>query len=188
MADKTGKQNLGRVDWVLAGYRALVLGGVAGLKVEALAREMATTKGSFYWHFKNMDELQAEMLAVWERLATAEITAAVQRSGLDPQDQLMMLVDMVSVQPGPELGGVAVEPALRDWGRTDPKARAVLERVDRQRLADLQGFLAAAGVAEVEAGALRIYAAVVGLEALRMTTGTQMRGPLRGVVQAVLAG
>jgi AcrR family transcriptional regulator len=188
MDDRTGKMRLGRTDWVLAGYRALVRAGAGALKVEALAREMGTTKGSFYWHFKDMADLQAEMLAFWERLATAEITAAVQRSGLDPRGQLLLLADMVAVVPGPELGGVAVEPALRDWGRTDTNARAALERVDRQRIVDLTGFLRAAGVAEAEATALLAYAAVIGLENLRMTTGAEMRGPLRALLERVLDG
>jgi hypothetical protein len=126
------------------------------------------------------------MLEAWERLATTEITAAVRASGLDARGQIMLLVDMVSVVPGPELGGTAVEPALRDWGRTDARARAALERVDRQRLADVTGFLRAAG-ADPDA-AVVIYAAVIGLENLRMTTGTEMRGPLRALVEKVLAG
>lgn len=181
-----GKQRLGRMDWVLAGYRALVRDGVGALKIEALAREIGATKGSFYWHFKDMSDLQAAMLEAWERLATTEITAAVRASGFDARGQIMLLVDMVSVVPGPELGGAAVEPALRDWGRTDARARAALERVDRQRLVDVTGFLRAAG-ADPDA-AVVIYAAVIGLENLRMTTGTEMRGPLRALVEKVLAG
>ncbi len=186
MGDKAGKARLGRSDWVTAGYRALVRGGAAALKIEALAREMGATKGSFYWHFKDMADLQAEMLLFWERLATTEITAAVQRSGLDARGQLLLLADMVSVEPGPELGGAAVEPALRDWGRTDPRARAALERVDRQRIADVTGFLQAAGADP--GAAVVIYAAVIGLENLRMTTGADMHGPLRALVERVLDG
>jgi len=96
----------------------------------------------------------------------------------------MLLVDLVSVRPDAVYGGVEVEPALRDWGRTDPRARAVVERVDRQRLADLAGFLQEAGVAETELlpKAQLIYAAVIGLENLRMTTGEEMGPPLRDLV------
>lgn len=188
MVSESIKTRLGRPDWVLAGYRALVRGGPGALKIEALARDIGATKGSFYWHFKGLSDLHAAMLDNWERLATAEITSAVQASGLAPVAQLRLLVEMVSILPGPEFGGAAVEPALRDWGRTESRARAVLERVDRQRLADLRGFLAAAGVRDVEAGALTLYAAVIGLENLRMTTGVVMRDPLHAVLDAVLRG
>jgi AcrR family transcriptional regulator len=188
MTANAGKTRLGRTDWVLAGYRALTEGGAAALKVEVLARAIGATKGSFYWHFKDMADLQAEMLALWEQQATAEITAAVQRSGRDPRGQMLLLVDLVSVVPRPELGGVEVEPALRDWGRTDARARRSLERVDRQRIADVTGFLRAAGVTDPEAGALVIYATVIGLENLRMTMGAEMRAPLRALVERLLDG
>lgn len=184
MTDAKPKAKLGRTDWVLAALRALVRGGIAAVKVEALAREIGATKGSFYWHFKDLGELHQVMLELWEDIATRRITAAVRASGLDPRGQLMLLADMVSVRPGEALGGVEIEPALRDWGRNDPRARAVLERVDRQRLEDLAGFLGAAGVAEGELlpKAQLIYAAVIGLEQLRLTTGAEMGPPLRSLV------
>lgn len=184
------KSKLGRTDWVLAALRALVRGGISAVKVEALAREIGATKGSFYWHFKDLSELHQVMLELWEELATHRITAAVKASGLDPMGQLMLLADMVSVRPGEAVGGIEIEPALRDWGRNDPRARAVLERVDRQRLEDLTGFLRAAGVGEGELlpKAQLIYAAVIGLEQLRLTTGAEMGPPLRALVAQLIAG
>ncbi|MDP3196814.1 TetR/AcrR family transcriptional regulator [Tabrizicola sp.] len=175
---------MGRTDWVLAALRALVHGGIGAVKVEVLAREIGATKGSFYWHFKDLGELHKVMLELWEEVGTQRITAAVRASGLDPRGQLMLLADMVSVRPGEAIGGVEIEPALRDWGRNDPRARAVLERVDRQRLEDLAGFLRAVGVREGELlpKAQLIYAAVIGLEQLRLTTGAEMGTPLRDLV------
>jgi AcrR family transcriptional regulator len=182
------KPRLGRNDWVLAALRALVRGGIQSVKVEALARDLGTTKGSFYWHFKDLPDLLHAMLELWEALATTAITAQVKASGLPGRAQLMLLVDMVSVRPGPEYGGAAVEPALRDWGRTDPHARAVVERVDRQRLEDLQGFLAAAGVPDAERvlKSHLIYAAVIGFENLRLTMGTEMQPGLRSLVERLV--
>ena len=188
MNDEPKKLRLGRDDWVLAGLRALVRGGVAAVKVEILARDIATSKGSFYWHFKDLADLHQAMLDFWEKLATKAITAAVQGSGLDGRGQLMLLVDMVSVQPGAAFGGVEIEPALRDWGRTEARARAVVERVDRQRLDDLGGFLRHAGVSEAEiAGKAQLfYAGVIGLENLRLTTGAEMRPALQILVDCLL--
>jgi AcrR family transcriptional regulator len=188
MQDAETKPKLGRTDWVLAGLRALVKGGIQAVKVEALARDIGATKGSFYWHFKDLSDLHQVMLELWEDLATRAITASVKGSGLDGRGQLMLLVDMVSVRPAKAYGGVEVEPALRDWGRVDPRARAVVERVDRQRLQDVQDFLTAAGVAEIELvpKAQLIYAAVIGLENLRLTTGAEMRAPLRALVTTLI--
>lgn len=188
MSKADPKSRLGRTDWVLAALRALVRGGIGAVRVEALARDIGATKGSFYWHFKDLGELHQVMLELWEDVATHRITGAVQASGLDPRGQLMLLADMVSVRPGEAMGGIEIEPALRDWGRNDPRARAVLERVDRQRLKDLTGFLRAAGVADGELlpKAQLIYAAVIGLEQLRLTTGVEMGPALRGLVERLV--
>ena len=40
-----------------AAFRALARGGVEAIAVEPIAAELGTTKGSFYWHFKNRDSL-----------------------------------------------------------------------------------------------------------------------------------
>jgi AcrR family transcriptional regulator len=188
MTPTKAKAKLTRNDWVLAALRALVAGGIQAARVESLARDLGATKGSFYWHFKDISDLHDVMLELWEAVATTSITATVRASGRDGRGQLHMLLDMVSVQPGTAVGGPAVEPALRDWGRTDPRARKVQERVDRQRLADLQGFLAAAGMAESDliAAAQMIYAAVIGLEGLRLTTDVDMRRVLGELVDRLL--
>jgi len=181
------KPRLSRSDWIMAGFRALVIGGADAIRIEALARELGATKGSFYWHFKDLHALHAAMLAAFESLATTEITSAVRRAG-DARAQAMRLVDLVSAQPEAEAGGAALEPALRDWARVDQLARSTMERVDAQRLADLCGFLTQAGMdtARAAEGAVRFYAAMIGLEALRITCGVDMRGPLAAVAMDIL--
>jgi len=176
-------------DWIWAGFRALVQGGPQALRVEPIARELATTKGSFYWHFADAAALRTGMLETWEQVATTDITTAVRQSGLPAREQLLLLVEKVSISPNAEAGGDAVEPAIRDWSRTDFMARQMLERVDRQRLDDLRDFFAAAGLAPTAArqAAELFYAAVIGLESLRLSTGIAMREPLRALAERLLA-
>jgi len=176
-------------DWIWAGFRALVEGGPQALRVEPIARALGTTKGSFYWHFADLPALRAAMLEAWEEVATTDITTSVRQSGLPARAQLLLLVEKVSAPPDAEAGGDAVEPAIRDWGRTDPMAREVLERVDRQRLADLRGFFGAAGLAPTAArqAAAVFYATVIGLESLRLTAGIALREPLRALAARLLA-
>jgi AcrR family transcriptional regulator len=176
-------------DWVVAGFRALARGGPQSVGVESLARELKATKGSFYWHFADLATLKLAMLTTWEQLATTEITASVRESGLSARDKLFLLVEKVSITPSEKFGGNAIEPAIREWGRAEPLARAALERVDRQRLADLREFLRAAGLAPmaISQAAVVIYASVIGLESLRLSAGVGMREPLLGLVEQILA-
>jgi len=50
-------RDLGQDDWLRAARLALLRGGVEAVRVEKLARDLGVTKGSFYWHFKDRDEL-----------------------------------------------------------------------------------------------------------------------------------
>ncbi|MBL8377009.1 MAG: TetR/AcrR family transcriptional regulator [Burkholderiales bacterium] len=182
------RKRLRPADWVAAGFRTLAQSGAHAVGVDALARELGATKGSFYWHFDDLAALKSAMLQAWEQLATTDITAAVRSAPLAPQDRLFLLMEKVSVTPGDEFGGLAIEPAIREWGRAEPLARAAVERVDRQRLADLRDFLRAAGLAPlaISQAAVVIYAAVIGLESLRLSAGVGMREPLLALVEQIL--
>ena len=188
MGKGVAKARLTRSDWVLAGFRALLAAGPDAIRVEALARDLRATKGSFYWHFKDLPDLRLAMLTAWEALASTRITEALRQSALSPRDRVLTLADRVATLPAVEEGGLALEPAIRDWGRVDPLARSVLERVDARRIADLSDFLGEAGLPYMQAAsaAVRFYAAVIGLENLRITCGIDMGPPLRAVAEDIL--
>ena len=182
----TAKQRLGPQDWILAGFRALVAGGHSALRAEALARDLGATKGSFYWHFKDLRDFHEKMLEVWEDLATTRITEAVQRAPLPARDQVLLLMEMVSVLPPDQVGGAAVEPAIRAWALAEPWVQRVQVRVDARRLSDTEALLAAAGLTGTAArrAAEALYAMVIGFENLRLTGEIAMADHLRG--QAIL--
>ena len=54
-----------RQDWIDAAWSALGEGGVEAVRVERLARRLGVTKGSFYWHFKNRQDLIDALLDRW---------------------------------------------------------------------------------------------------------------------------
>lgn len=162
------KQRLSPEDWIAAGFRALAQHGPKGLRAEAIARDLNTTKGSFYWHFKDLPAYRSAMLALWQEQATAQIIAALQH--LSPGfARLQALVDRASDAPA-RYGGARAEPAIRDWARHDPEAATALARVDQARLEFLISEFAAMGVHD-PAHARLFYAAHLGLELLCPATG-----------------
>ena len=48
---------LDRDAWLRKALDVLFLSGIVQIKVEVLARQLNLTKGSFYWHFKDRDDL-----------------------------------------------------------------------------------------------------------------------------------
>ena len=62
---KSAKPTLHRDAWLRQALDVLFSQGISNVKVEILARELDVTKGSFYWHFKNRDELLRAVVDWW---------------------------------------------------------------------------------------------------------------------------
>jgi len=72
-AQREEEPRLQASDWEDAALAAIAEHGLSGLAVEALARKLGVTKGSFYWHFESRDALLQAALERWEQRGTEEI-------------------------------------------------------------------------------------------------------------------
>lgn len=162
------QKRLSQEDWLAAGFRALAQGGPSALRAEAIARDLKTTKGSFYWHFKDLGAFKTAMLALWKHKATDAIITDLQNLPAG-QDPLLTLITIASHSPT-RFGGAAVEPAIREWARADPNAEAALVEVDTQRIAFLHDHLRTSEHEDATKARL-FYAAHLGLEQLARTRG-----------------
>ena len=135
------QKRLSREDWIMAAFRALTKAGPQALKVEPLARSLKVSKGSFYWHFKGISALKTAMIAHWQAVATAEISAEVTRTEQAPRAALSrLLVLTVSPRDAP-YGGPETEAAIRDWGRYEAQVAEAMRAVDQQRVAFVAGLM-----------------------------------------------
>lgn len=134
----------GRDEWVGAAVSALARDGAAGVRVEALARDLGVTKGSFYWHFTDRPALLAAVLERWETGALAELDAAASLS--IPEERVGALLRSLA-RPA---AGVS-DAEVFAWARRD---RSVAERVwavERARVVFLKAQLAEMGASLVDA-------------------------------------
>lgn len=136
----------------MAALQALARGGVAAVSIEALARELSATRGSFYWHFPHRDALLGAALQLWERLATDEMIARADREA-DPRRRLRALIKTaITLDPVPGLepsiaahaGHPVVAPVLRrvTTRRIDYLARCYAESGSTPALARRQAVVA----------------------------------------------
>lgn len=131
------KDRLTRKTWIEAGLDQLVAAGPDALRAEPLARHVGTTKGSFYWHFKDVPDFHAAVLAHWQAEALAEIVTLLEREG-HPTERLR--------QFGLRITANTADPALRAWARSNPEVSQVLAQVDAERLKYLSAVLGTLGV------------------------------------------
>ncbi len=120
---KLDRGSLGPTDWSQTAYRALARGGIDAIAVERIAGELGTTKGSFYWHFKNRDALIDAVLDEWEQRLTDAVIAELE-STPDPGERLKKLVGAAFDL---DAGDAAAEVALL----AHPEHAAVRRRVRR---------------------------------------------------------
>ena len=75
----------------MAGFRALARSGARALRAEALARDLDTTKGSFYWHFKDLPDYLTRLGVPFREAhhVTGTLVALAEKKGCDlPELQL----------------------------------------------------------------------------------------------------
>ena len=136
---KPTRRRLGQEDWAIAALKALARGGIEAIAVEPIAESLGTTKGSFYWHFKNRDALVEAALDLWERRRTDAVIEYLDQEA-DPARRLRMLIEG-SYEKGPV---DRVEIALLA-NPNNRSARRVLQRVSERRLQYLADQLEALG-------------------------------------------
>jgi len=138
--------------WIAAARKLLVIKSIDAVRVETLAKEMGVTKGSFYWHFKDRDDLLRRMLMAWRDEATEQIIFRFESRGLPARD---LVKDLLSLpfHGAAAQDAAATELAIRAWARRDEMARAVVNEVDAKRLSYIAQCFSALGFGIVEARA-----------------------------------
>lgn len=135
MADQLSAQ-----DWVDQGIRGLIKDGFVALKAEPLAKQLGVSRGSFYWHFKDIGAFHAAILAQWREVAAEQIIADVEQASKH-HDPLPVLLRRVF------RGKPALEIAVRAWAMRDPTVRAALHALDRRRLNYVASLFERSGLA-----------------------------------------
>jgi AcrR family transcriptional regulator len=173
--------------WVEAATGVLVDHGIDQVRVDLLARDLNVTRGSFYWHFRDRDDLLRAVLQAWRARATEQLTLRLERAHEDPRAQLRDLISL------PFRGRAAaraarIELAIRAWARRDPMARAFVDEADAARTGYIAQVFSSLGftVAEARARAFLLYAYEVAESLIAVPGGPAQREERARLVEALL--
>jgi len=134
---RAGSNRLSVDDWIQTGYAIVADAGIEALKIDRLCSRLGVTKGSFYWHFKDMAGYRAALVESWAELRDRDRSHFGELGHLTPRERLaQMMASLLGERQW------ALERAMREWARTDPAVAESVRAADRRVLAAVrQAFL-----------------------------------------------
>lgn len=132
----TERKALQRFDWLLQALEIFVNEGIEAVRITRLADELGVTRGSFYWHFNNRQDLINALVDYWkDRNTTAVIESVNQAKSLSEGifSFFETCLDIERFDPRLDL-------AIREWARRSSDIRLEVDSADTVRVQALTEF------------------------------------------------
>ena len=142
-------------DWIDAGLTLIAEEGLRSVKVERLCKRVGVTKGSFYWHFSDIQGYLDALAEAWAQEQRSSQSSLEALRDLEPEERLASMMRHLT---GPRQW--ILERAMREWARWDADVAAQVRASDRSIYREVRRAFLDAGLAPREAG-LRARAAFV---------------------------
>ena len=117
-----------RERWLQTALDVLASEGGARLRVEAIAKALNVTKGSFYHHFKDRSDFVDKVSEYWADKYTHAVISEVGEADGDGREKLTAVFQMVARK-----GLNKYDIAFRSWAAQDSKVADMVRSVDKAR-------------------------------------------------------
>jgi AcrR family transcriptional regulator len=132
---KRPQRPLGREIWLDTARQALIEEGTAGVEINKLAKRLRSSRGGFYWFFKDRAQLLEELVNYWVQTSTV----LYERVLCDPeQDGMKEYLALTHLWVDEKEYDPKWDGAVRDWARTSESVRRVVQEVDNKRIAVIE--------------------------------------------------
>ncbi len=109
-----------------------------------LARDLSVSKGSFYWHFHDRDQLLMQMLQAWES-SEAEWLSTEETEEVEKPNAATRWARFVERSAEPDR--IREEIAFRAWARRDERVATRVADVEKRRVRVIANILSEVGFA-----------------------------------------
>jgi len=122
-------KRVSKAEWLQKALDLLGAEGVEAIRVERIARELGISKSGFYWHFKDRDDLRAQIVDYWAHefsevvTANPEILEGPPRKRLEQAMEIFITNDLT-----------VYEAPIYAWAEAEPTIATRLRQVYQQRL------------------------------------------------------
>jgi len=171
---RSGAVKATRDDWLDLALSALAVEGVDHVTVLNLSTRLGVSRSSFYWYFKNRDELLGALLDRWEKLNTRSIVAQAEAPAGTVNEAVC---NVFRLWVNPAIFSPRLDFAVRDWARRSAPVRKALDRSDRVRTEALSALFARFGYKDEDAfvRARVLYTMQIGYYALDLKEPIETR-------------
>ena len=126
-------KRISKAEWLQKALDLLEAEGVEAIRVQRLARELGISKSGFYWHFKDREDLRAQMVDYWVHEFNEVVTAnSTLREG-DPRERLERTMLMIL-----DNDLTRYELPMRAWAEADRGINRRVAQAYRNRLVFLR--------------------------------------------------
>jgi AcrR family transcriptional regulator len=179
------KEQLSRDAWLDAAANAIEEGGFDNVRVLNLARKLGVTRGSFYWHFRDHQDLIVSFLERWRERRLSDLKAWLP-SDTDVESETRRILHRLLSEGTHNVRRMRIELAVRDYARKDPLAARIVAEIDQARIAQNQMILER--IVEDPSGAddlsLLLYVATMGAQLVM--TGPSDKTPAMQRIETML--
>lgn len=137
-----GNVKVSRQDWLDAAKAMLISDGIESVKILTLAGRMEVSRSSFYWYFKDREELLDALLEHW---LSTNTRAIVDAANVPAKTVTCAVCNVFKSFLDPRRFDVRLDFAIRDWARRSAEVRRVLDASDSRRIAALTDMFARYG-------------------------------------------
>jgi len=130
---------LTKSDWIEHGLRTLANEGANALKVGPMATTLKVSRGSFYWHFRDIADFRSQVLQSWRERTTDQVIQELEAAKAEP-DRLRHLMRRAFVAKR------GLDRSIRSWAAEDEDVARIVASADASRVAYIAKLLVAAGV------------------------------------------
>lgn len=160
--------------WLEAAYDTLLDSGVDSVKILPLAKKLNLSRTSFYWFFKDREELLSALISRWREKNTGNL---VKQSEAYAESLAEAMLNVFDCWLNKDLFDSQFEFAVRSWALQSPEIQADVQDADRTRMEALSRMFMRFGFAEAQADvrARTTYLVQIGYISMQSTEDTAVR-------------
>jgi AcrR family transcriptional regulator len=127
MSSTNPKARLSKEVWLDRALDLLKEEGPSCLALRHLTKKLGVTTGSFYWHFKNIDDFVEQIMSYWEQEFTIKTAKLTTLSGTPEQRLTTLSAVLINTSAS------RYDVSIRAWGNSNENVAAYVKKVDHYR-------------------------------------------------------